>query len=707
MQRHELDDCTTDLRRAVAVYEATGDEEPLAEARHNLGYAALLGGDLVTALTLMTRSRPTLAATSDLAAAISDLDRAEVLRDAGLTTEAEALLGQVAREFGAQRMRQARGEAEFHLSRSLLRHDPPAAERAARTAARRFRALDNAAWAARADAVRLEAEQRARPQRSIASTEFARVAKALERTGFRTEAAGLRLSARRDGTGRMPRLDAEAPTPLRLRAQEVLAARASAAGRHRDALRAAADGLDLLTAWQRSFGALDLQASVAMHGSDLMFAGLSAAAHLDDPAVLFEWSERARHLSQQVAPVRPPHDAALAVDLAELRMLRAELAGQDWTTDARVRSLRDRVRERQWATTGSGGTRGRLGLAEVTAALPADTAVLSYVFTGTALHAVVVTASRATVLGLSWSRVRDALDGLRADLDMAALTRGGVMGEVTARALAARLQLLDAELIAPTRGAAPHADKLVITVPGALGGVPWAMLPGMAGTPFTLATSVSRWLAVNNSSRTSAPPRKRGVREVRDDFSEELFTAQPRVGFAAGPRVPRGSEEVRLAAAAWRRTDHEPQTLEGPDATVAAVTALATEVDVLHIAAHGRHAVDNPLFSGFELTDGTLFGYDVDLIPRVPATVILSACELGRSSVRWGEEALGMTRVWLHAGADCVIAAPVAVPDDDACELLSAVHAGLSRGIAPAVALAGASDSTGIRAPFQCHGNGF
>ncbi|WP_136054448.1 CHAT domain-containing protein, partial [Microbacterium sp. K24] len=457
-------------------------------------------------------------------------------------------------------------------------------------------------------------------------------------------------------------------------------------GRHRDALRAAADGLDLLTAWQRSFGALDLQASVAMHGSDLMFAGLSAAARLGDPAVLFEWSERARHLSQQVAPVRPPHDAALAEDLAELRMLRAELAGQDWTTDARVRSLRDRVRERQWASTGSGGTRDRLGLTEVTAALPDDAAVLSYVFTGTELHAVVVTASGATIVALSWSRVRSALDGLRADLDMAALTRGGVMGEVTARALAARLEALDAELVLPARRAAPRAEEFVITVPGALGGVPWAMLPGMAGAPFTLATSVSRWLAVNSSSRTRVPA--------------------ARTGFAAGPRVPRADEEVRVAAAAWRRSDHDPQTLEGPDATVAAVTALAAEVDVLHIAAHGRHAVDNPLFSGFELADGTLFGYDVDLIPHVPATVILSACELGRSSVRWGEEALGMTRVWLHAGADCVIAAPVAVPDDDACELLGAVHTGLARGIAPAVALAAASDSTGIRAPFQCHGNG-
>ncbi|WP_372467849.1 CHAT domain-containing protein [Microbacterium maritypicum] len=685
MQQRELDTCMEDLRRAVAVYEANDDQEPLAEARHNLGYAALLGGDLVSALTLMTRSRPTLAAISDLAAAISDLDRAEVLRDAGLTTEAETLLGRVAAEFGAQRMQQARGEAEFHLARSLLRHDPAAAARTARTATRRFTALGNHGWAARAEAVRLEARQRAKPDRPVDAPAFARTARALDHAGFRTEATGLRLSARRDGAGRLPRLDDSAPTPLRLRAHEVRAARAAARGRDRDALRAAADGLDLLTTWQQSFGALDLQASVAMHGADLMYAGLSAAARLHDPATMFEWSERARHLSQQVAPVRPPRDDSLAVDLAELRMLRAELAGADWTTDARVRVLRDRVRERQWAATGAGGTRERLGLAEATALLDPDTAVLSYIFTGSALHAIAVTSSGATVVDLSWPRVRSALDGLRADLDMAAMTRGGLMGAVTARALSARLALLDAELLAPLLSAAPSARRLAITVPGALGGVPWAMLPGMTGVPFTLATSVSRL---------------RGGAAV-------VGRRPSTIGFAAGPRVPRAGEEVRRAADTWDGGGVTTRILEGGDATVAAATRLASDSDVLHIAAHGRHAVDNPLFSGFELADGILFGYDVDLIPRVPTTVILSACELGRSSVRWGEEALGMTRVWLHAGADCVIAAPVAVPDKVAAELLSAVHVGLSEGATPSAALARATVDTGLSAPFQCHGDGF
>jgi CHAT domain-containing protein len=167
--------------------------------------------------------------------------------------------------------------------------------------------------------------------------------------------------------------------------------------------------------------------------------------------------------------------------------------------------------------------------------------------------------------------------------------------------------------------------------------------------------------------------------------------------------VARANEEVAAAADAWRGA----RTLGGGSATVDEVVRVARGVDVLHVAAHGRHSADNPMFSGLELADGTLFGYDIDLIERVPQTVVLSACEVGRSSIRWGEEAVGMTRIWLHAGTTSVVAAPVVVADDDACELLSAMHEGLATGVAPSVALAEASARTGIVAPFQVHGAGF
>ena len=90
--------------------------------------------------------------------------------------------------------------------------------------------------------------------------------------------------------------------------------------------------------------------------------------------------------------------------------------------------------------------------------------------------------------------------------------------------------------------------------------------------------------------------------------------------------------------------------LHGDEATAAAVAELAGSVDVLHVSAHGRHSSENPLFSGFELADGPWFGYDIDQLPAVPDVVLLSACEVGRSTLRGGEELIGMTAAWLHAG---------------------------------------------------------
>lgn len=689
MHRRAFAACTADLEQAVAIYEEAGDDAAAAEARHNLGYTALLRGDLVEALELMARSRPVIAAASSEGAAMSDLDRAEVLRDAGLAGEAEDLLESVAATFGAARMRQAQGEAEYHLARSLLRHDPERAQRVARSAARRFRALGAVSWAARSDGIRLDAqlaralEDEAGAVRPTAE-EFEDTARELASCGFPAEATGVRLSAALAAVGsgaddRIPRVLPDAPTPLRLRAAEVRAARERAHGRPAEARRHAAGGLDLLSDWQRSFGALDLQASLAMHGTGLIFRGLAAAADSRNPAVLFDWSERARHLSQQVAPVRPPRDSRLADDLAALRMLRTDLSGSEWTADPQVRALRDRVRDRQWTATGAGDVRPRVTLDELRTSLDPQTAVLSYVFTGASLLCLVTTADASRIVDLDWPAVIRASDGLRADLDVSASVRSGPMAEVIARALDDRMQRLDDALLAPVR-AAIGTRRLVLTVPGLLAGIPWAMLPTMFSRPFTVATSVSRWV----QERAAARP----------------LTS---TGFASGPRVPRAVEEVRVAASTWS----DPVVLTGDDARVDTVTDLAGRVDLLHIAAHGHHAADNPLFAGFELADGTLFGYDVDLIAETPDTVVLSACELGHSSVRWGEEALGMTRVWLHAGTRSVIAAPAVVSDDIASTLLAAVHHGLSRGESPAVALALASEATGHRTPFQCHGSGF
>lgn len=698
LQLGRLEDATADLEAAITTFHAHGLPTDEGQARHNLGYVALLAGDLVAALHEMLAARP-FAASSPVAAAVGDVDRAEVLRDAGLTTEAERILTRAATVFGSHRMPQSRAEAEFNLARSKLMHDPVAAGRLAAAAGRRFRALGNETWAARSDAVRLRAllsgggpakvgERVPEPRRTPTAAEVELVASDLEARGFRSEAAALRMSRElwrarhaHDGPARLLRPPPTASMDVRLLAHEVRAARASARGRDGEARRHAAAGLETLGRWQRDFGSLDLQTSIGMHGNGLIFAGLAAAVRSRRPDVLFEWSERARHLSQQVVPVRPPPDPELAEDLAQLRMLRADDPTGAWLTDPRAAELQHRARERQWSATSSVTFEDHVGLDRLRAGLDEDTALIAYIFSGSALTALVVTRSREAVIDVTqWPAVRQALPGLRADLDMSATVRTGPLADVVRRSLDDRLARLSSALL--DEAVAVAGDRrLVITVPGILNGVPWGMLPAMHGRTFTLAVSATAWLSRRETARV----------------------APTTVGLAVGPRVARGDEEVTAAASAWTTA----RLLRGSEATVDAVTTLAAEVDLLHIAAHGRHAADNALFSGLELADGALFGYDMDRMPQVPSVVVLSACEVGRSSVRWGEEAVGMTRVWLHAGTRAVIATPVIVADDVACELLGAMHEGLAVGLPPAAALAAASALTGLVSPFQTHGAGF
>ena len=86
------------------------------------------------------------------------------------------------------------------------------------------------------------------------------------------------------------------------------------------------------------------------------------------------------------------------------------------------------------------------------------------------------------------------------------------------------------------------------------------------------------------------------------------------------------------------------------------------------------------MFSGLELVDGPWYGYDIDQLRAVPDVVVLSACEVGASTVRWGEELIGMAGAWLHAGTRRVVASAAAVNDVAAFEALVGVHEQLAAG---------------------------
>jgi tetratricopeptide (TPR) repeat protein len=679
-----------DLEEAVRLFRSSGNQVEAAMAEHNLGYADLLRGDLVSALAHMDAVRPTLLPLSPVGVAITNQDRAEVLMAAGLARSGLAVLDEAARTFGQHRMPHRRGEAELIIARAALADDPRRALTTARAARARFTRVGAPALRLKAEALVHGAEVR------LGSTRPSLVGRG-DDLGVQLDALGLpwwAIDIRLDTAlvlARRGDLDASrsrlreisvpprAPLGVRLREQDVRAALAERTGRRGDALGHLRRGLAELHEWQSSFGSLDLQTMVTGHGRRLAVRGLRVAVASGSPDVLFEWSERARTLASRVQPVRLPGDEQSQADLQELRVL---ATAEDLTRSAASRQaeLRQRVRERAWQNRGSGEYDDPVALAEVQERLGPDRALVAHVVTNREVAALVVTSTSASVVDLGPRAALDALTGgLLPDLDMAAAELPGPFAEAIRSELRGRLARLDDVLLAPLVSLV-GARELVLTPSGVLATVPWTILPSNHGRPVTVAQSATSWL-----SRSATPLRSASA------------------GFVAGPRVAQAEAETSAAAAAWPGA----AVLHRGEASASAVSELAGSVDVLHVSAHGRHSSENPLFSGFELADGPWFGYDIDQLTSVPDVVLLSSCEVGRSTLRGGEELIGMTAAWLHAGSRCVIASAAAINDGVAHDVLVAVHRELSAGHRPAVALARALaevDPDGPPAPLICFG---
>lgn len=677
LQRQDLDAAAADFNRAITI---TTSEIERAKAQHNLGYAEFLRGNLPQALALMKLASPVLDPLSPAWRAVNESDRAEVLSACGLPEQAAAALERAAQAFAQRQLRQSQAEAELARARILLARDPVAARTIARKASRRFWSRGSEDWALRADVVVVSAEVSLK--RRAARNAAAELHDALLARHLRAEAKTVCLQAATSALDhgdvmvaaqwlRRARVRHSDPLDTRLLNGLTRARLAAAQGRRADAFSSLRAGLDELHEWLSTYGSLDLQSALVGRGRGLAAFGLELAIADGRASVVFEWFERARVLVSRVSPVRPPSDGEAAADLAELR--RQQGAGAD------DESLRDRIRQRAWYTPAVGRSAQPVRLSQLQKSLNGD-ALVSFVLTGKEITALVVTSGSAKVIPLGApGQLLALLPALNADLDMAASELPPPIASVVRHSLDDRLAAIDQHLIGPVSGLVGQR-RVVIVPAGALAGVPWSLLPGLRGRPVTVARSATHWVTSRQESRS-------------------VVTA----GFITGPGVPRAAEEVRRAARGWGQGAHRVAI----DGSADVVNEVAASVDVLHIAAHGRHSADNPLFSGIELTGGPWFGYDIDQLPAVPSVVLLSACELGRSSVRGAEELVGMTTAWLHAGTRCVIASPVAVNDNLAGELLPLVHERIASGVPPAEALAAAMGEVDGLAAFACYGAGW
>jgi tetratricopeptide (TPR) repeat protein len=667
-----------DFTVAMNQFRRIGHTIGEAKAVGNLGYAYMLAGDLVRALRLMSESAATLAVESPSLLPVSDQDMAEALVAAGRQDEALRLLRRAASQFGARRQRLRQAGAELTLAQLLAWHDTSTAARLARSATSRFRRAGAPRQALRGKALRVACELSMGTADPVEAEGLLNECRKLQ---MRRDALTLQvLLTGYSRTAGELRLPPDTPLPLRLIAADLRAAEAEAAGHSSRALRVIRDALDQLAAWQATFGSLDLQTSAASHAQPLLERGLRLAVATGRPGVVHQWIERTGALTGRLNPLRPPANPELAERLTRLRALSQDEPSAD-DLHERDQLLRV-VREQSWMGEGAAELHDLVTLGRLQGELADCDATLIALFSvGPDAFALSVTATSTKLVRVcATDDLRTHVGGLPADLDLAAADLPPMIAESVVDSLRERLSLLDDLILGPVRSRI-RTKRVVVNPIGAFSGLPWTLMPTLAGRSVTIPRSASAWVTAR------AKP-------------HEFATS----GFAAGPRLPRSADEVAAASAHWSQA----QVLTGTEATADAVGAMSGTVDLLHLAAHGHHVSDNPLFSNLELVDGPWFGYDLDQLPQVPETVILSACELGATTIRRGDELLGLTTAWLHAGARCVIASPASVSDEVAAAILPDMHAELAKGSPPADALAAATARhPELLSTFQCYGAGW
>ncbi|MGW1677130.1 CHAT domain-containing protein [Saccharopolyspora sp. NPDC002376] len=686
----------SDLSAAERVFASDGQTARAAGCRHNRGCVAFRAGDLPRALRLFEEA---VAAGLDVRSSPEALvDRAEALAAAGLTADARAVMEQAADRLAACGRAGRLAETRLALASCALQVDDlVAAVQAANSARRLFRTQRRPAWAALATAVAWQAKLRAGQCSRYSLSAARRAAAACAEFGWTGLAAELRLTAARcaarsgmRATSRKllamcaPLREAvEAPPQHRALgwlAEALLAEQDDDTERLFEACEGGSRAVDSQIS---DMAAFELRVHTAGLAAELGDLAVGAALRSGDPELVLRWTERSRASALHRRVLRPPVDSQLNSTLVRLRSaVQATQRTRDPKEALRtVAGLEEQVRHRAILVEGrTSGLPTQCGLDEVTAEL-GDAALLSLCSHHGRLFAVSIVDEkvRLHVLGPESNAHAQAarLRHLLARQASGTAPRAAPMFEYGARQAAEELQ---AQLLEPVLPALEQGRPLVVIPTGRLHVLPWAALPACRGRSVTVAPSVRCWLRAAQDAR-AADPAGSAV-------------------WIAGPGLRHAEREARaLHGAAGGRL------LAGADATTEHLLSTVDGAAVAHIAAHGRFRDDQPLLSCLDLADGPLYAYDLDRLHRGPATVVLSACDVGRSVVSRGDQLSGLATTLLGRGTSTVIASVVPVPDERTVNVMMSLHRALRDGVAPAEALAAAQAEHG-ESGFVCLGYG-
>jgi tetratricopeptide (TPR) repeat protein len=250
-----------------------------------------------------------------------------------------------------------------------------------------------------------------------------------------------------------------------------------------------------------------------------------------------------------------------------------------------------------------------------------------------------------------------------------AIEREGVMAHrLGAIDLAAADQ---SRLLAPFTPALERAREVKVLAPGSLGAIDFHALP-FAGRPFMAGRSVVYTLDLG--------PQAAGLPALGGAL----------VAFDRGGSLPHAAGEAEAAARRLHASALD------PGADLAALVRALEQADHFHYAGHGEAAgpdgLESALLFGARLRLSTA---DILTLRRVPATIVLSGCDLARTASTRATLSLGVAQAFAVRGARAVLAPARPVKDSEAAEFSRLLYAALP--LAPSLPAAVAAAQLALR----------
>ncbi|MFL6293798.1 MAG: CHAT domain-containing protein [Thermoanaerobaculia bacterium] len=245
---------------------------------------------------------------------------------------------------------------------------------------------------------------------------------------------------------------------------------------------------------------------------------------------------------------------------------------------------------------------------------------------------------------------------------------------------------LSQALLHPFRDAIRKADRIRVLACGRLQGVDFHALPFdrdilLARVPVVYGLDLPR-----SAAPASAPARHAVlVADPRGDLPDALAEAH------------KVSKVLESGSRRWSTEE-----LTGAEASAETVRVRLSGADLLHYAGHGTFSGLGGWESSLLLAEETQLTLgDLLALPRVPAWVVLSSCDTGRSSTEIPISGVGMAQAFLLAGSREVVASTRPAADREVPAFFAELYQQWDREPDLAVALQHAQLSWRKRAPGE------